>query len=1812
MSSITSSSQTNHTNTRSLVPAWLTGPWGMVGIIAILYTLTDLVWTYFHLGGPEHVMIINDMLAFPPSLLIIITAWRVARLSSLDAQLRRAWFLLGLGILMFFIGNVIWAYLEDILYIEPFPSVADIFYLGFYPFVLWSVLTLQGMSPNRRERLVLWFDLLSLFTAATMFVGYFIIVPTAAANNNNILTQVIAIAYPISSLILTGGMMMALYQKPDPHTRSVLLLLLIGMAFYVGSDFAFGYTSLSGTYVVGGWIDAGWNVAQLFFVLAALRQMYPSLGRAAAPRWMTMMDKFVRRLPIAAVLLGYGLVLYIVIVNFSPTAQWLMAGALLLTLFTIGRRIVSPAFIDLPIRAKVILTFILVSVLSVSLVAATAYFAIRSNLESVVGDNLKADVEIRSQILGKDLSKQLDLVQGFVLGDVIEDGADGANSQYTGDQATIEAQLRQQDLAWKAAVGTGPLPQDVLNNTVADELSEFHRSFSAHTDLLLTDKYGATIAATARPDNYAQAAEAWWQAAYNQGRGALYVGQPTFDPATQTLRITIAVPVRAHLKPDVIGIMCTTYNIQDILEVLTSSDHKTNEGFDLLLPGGKLLTPQGNVKSLDPDTVASLQAGQNSNDTELSFEGTRQWVSQARVVSSDDDEAEAFKNLNWTLIVHEEPATAFAPVNTAGRTALLTTLFVLFLTTGVAVVLAQVLIAPISRLTHVAAQIASGDLTTKAPVESRDEIGTLARTFNSMLNALSETQKELQESEALYRSLVNYSPDMIAVHSQGRYLFINPAGVKLMGAKSSDQFIGKHVLDIVPEEDRESVRQGMERTQLTREPTPLIQEKMHRIDGTSFDAEFRAVPISYAGEPAIQFIMRDITERKRAEEELVKFKLGIERSSEAVFITNVDGTIHYVNPAFEKVYGYTCEEAVGKTPRILKSGLTSMETYQHFWATLLDKRTIKGEFVNRTKHGQFINIEGFNTPILDESGNINGFLAVHRDVTERKRTEEALRVSEERFRSLYENATIGMYRTTPEGKILLCNPALVKMLGYSSFDDLIQRDLEKEGYEPGYQRTAFRQQIEEGGEVRGLETAWTKKDGSRIYIRESAKVIRDADGRILYYEGTVEDITERKRAEEQINLLLSEVERQKDDLEIRVAQRTAELNTLNLRLQDELYERQRLVQSLGDSERQLAQAVTLAKIAYWELDLRTSELTFNDQFYNVLRTTAEKAGGYVIPAERYLREFVYPEDASQIRKYMQAGQAQISGTGQLEYRCICGDGQIQHALLEYRIVFDNQGHPSRVFGAHMDITERQRLVQSLSDSEARFRLLFAASPDAILLIDPHDPNVSWPIVDCNEVACAMNGYSREELLGQSIDILNSSPASSGEREAYLEGIHKQTVLHKEGLHQHKDGHLFPIEVSTSLITFEGRELILGIDRDITERKQTEMALQQAKEVAEAASHAKSEFLSRMSHELRTPMNAILGFAQLLNMGRKEPLTTTQKERVRQIVKGGQHLLDLINEILDISRIEAGRLQVSPEPVPIQESIQEALDLTAPLAADRSIQLQSCLEIDANPYVMADRQRLKQVLLNLLGNAVKYNYNGGYVMVSCEQASTGREAWRISITDTGSGISPENLDRLFVPFERLVADQSNVEGTGLGLAVAKRLVELMHGQIGVESVVGRGSTFWIELPAAESQLARLQRTGGTGKLPIISGSARTILYIEDNIANFELIQQVLADYEQIELLWATSLEASLELARQHQPNLILLDLHLGRTDGAEVLKRLKQDAQTATIPVVMVSADATPGQAERLVSLGAHSYLTKPLDVKLFVQLIENLMGEKVH
>jgi signal transduction histidine kinase/ActR/RegA family two-component response regulator len=392
-------------------------------------------------------------------------------------------------------------------------------------------------------------------------------------------------------------------------------------------------------------------------------------------------------------------------------------------------------------------------------------------------------------------------------------------------------------------------------------------------------------------------------------------------------------------------------------------------------------------------------------------------------------------------------------------------------------------------------------------------------------------------------------------------------------------------------------------------------------------------------------------------------------------------------------------------------------------------------------------------------------------------------------------------------------------------------------------------------------------------------------------------------------------------------------------------------------------------------------------------------------------------------------------------------------------------------------------------------------------------------------------------------------------------------------------------------------------------EQAKAEADEAREYAETANRSKNEFLSRMSHELRTPLNAILGFSQILE---DQELTALQQESVKYILKGGRHLLNLINDVLDIARIEAGRFELSIESIALDDIIPEACALVRPLASEHNIQLQLNSLSSANCHVTADRRQLKQVLINLLSNAIKYNQPQGKVIVSWE--SVNDEKTRISVQDTGYGIAQEDLSKLFTPFERLDAGNSDVEGTGLGLALSQRLLTAMDSELRAESTLGEGSTFFFELQSAmapEDVMITSSKTSLSNNSDSASEEEYTLLLIEDNASNLRLIEMILANRPEITLHSAIQGSVGLDLARQHEPDMILLDLHLPDMSGQQILNQLKRSAITRDIPVIVISADATPSRVQKLLNQGVAAYLTKPLDVVEFLQILDKTLQPKI-
>jgi PAS domain S-box-containing protein len=607
----------------------------------------------------------------------------------------------------------------------------------------------------------------------------------------------------------------------------------------------------------------------------------------------------------------------------------------------------------------------------------------------------------------------------------------------------------------------------------------------------------------------------------------------------------------------------------------------------------------------------------------------------------------------------------------------------------------------------------------------------------------------------------------------------------------------------------------------------------------------------------------------------------------------------------------------------------------------------------------------------------------------------------------------------------------------------------------------------------------------------------------------------------------------------------------------------------------------------------------------------------------------HPDDERRLRAALAEGRGQGDDrlSMMLRVRADLGAEDWREVEALYNVEADERGMPQTVSAYLVDVSARQAAQRSAEERRFMLESIFHASPDTIVVRDaagkvlltssalaevvgaaggtPVDPD--RVIEDAyrygrlhRDERAALDRMLARCMAGQTDlePVVTTGRAQGGEQELRTFETRAKPVFDENGR-------------ITGTVT---------VSRDITDRIRLEQSLRRATVDAERASEAKSQFLSRMSHELRTPLNAILGFAQLLEL---DPLPNDQASSVDQIQRAGRHLLSLINEVLDISRIEAGQLAVSSESVEVGQVLDEVTALLEPVAEAAAVNMMVEPSTLRDRHVRADRQRLRQVLLNLGSNAVKYNEPGGAVAFRTSLTGDGR--LRFSVRDTGPGIPHEQQAQLFVPFSRLGAERSGVEGTGVGLALSKQLVELMSGAIGVDSAPGHGSTFWVELQTADEAGPRRARL--PSKTPVLSETGpRTaaapggagpggepelvVLHVEDDESNAALVALVLARRPRVRLVSAVEARLGLELARQHRPQLVLLDLHLPDLSGDELLARFKAMPELADTRVVVVSADATPGRIRRVLDLGVEAYLTKPVDVEALLQLVDDQLARR--
>ncbi|HST63154.1 MAG TPA: PAS domain S-box protein [Longimicrobium sp.] len=1015
--------------------------------------------------------------------------------------------------------------------------------------------------------------------------------------------------------------------------------------------------------------------------------------------------------------------------------------------------------------------------------------------------------------------------------------------------------------------------------------------------------------------------------------------------------------------------------------------------------------------------------------------------------------------------------------------------------------------------------------------------------------AREELLQRTRELEGVFRAL----PDLyFRLSDEGRILGYR-AGAENGLYAEPDAFLGQRLQDVLPPDVGSAFDAACAEVRRTGQVASMEYTLPAPGDPEAECAyEARLVPLA-PGELAA--VVRDVTERHEAELALraseESYRGLFDHLSELVYIQDLEGRFLNVNEAVLRAYGYTREELIGRTPEILAAPQVDLDDTRARFIRAVEGEPQRCEWWGRRKDGSV-----FPKDLSLKRSTYFGqdaVIAVARDVTERVEAERALRSREEHFRRLIENASDPVSIIGPDGEIRYESEAVERIFGYTVAEGLGTSGWDRvHPDDHAMVAAALQDVIDHPGQTGSAEFRYRDASGTWRIVEVVGKTLTDdpEDGIVI----NTRDVTARRLAEE----------------------------------------------ALRESEERYRALIENGHDIIVILDPATGRVRYQSP-------SMERILGYPHgQGERTVFDLLHPDDVDRVRDVIAAAVGAPGTTHRAEYRFLHRDGTWRNLETFGRTLSPDGAAGGLVLNTR-DITERTEAEDALRRSESHFRRMIENAQDNIVIIDP-----TGVMTYQSPSILRVLGYRPEELEGRSafeyvhpddVGMLAAEMAKTFATPGYV-GQAEYRFRHKDG------GWRYLEALGQTLAPDSADDGVVANIRDVTERRLAEEALRRATAEAEAANRAKSEFLSRMSHELRTPMNSILGFAQLLQ---RAPLAPDHQRGVGHILTAGRHLLRLINEVLDIARIESGRQQLSLEPVRLDLVLQEAVVLSRPLAAQASVSLGAAELPDPAVFVRADRQRLVQVMLNLLANAVKYNRRGGDVHVECEvlpHAEEGHGWLRLRVRDTGRGISPDRRDQLFVPFERLGAEQTEVEGTGLGLAVSRRLVEAMGGRLVLEQSGPGGSSFAVDLRLAADPLESLALRPAPATPPVDPACPCrpvTLLYVEDNLANLTLVETILGHRPGWRTIPALQGRLGADLAREHVPDLVLLDLHLPDVQGDEVLRRLRADARTAGIPVVMISADATPRTIDRLLAQGADAYLTKPLDVDEFLATIDCLL-----
>ncbi|MDP1918655.1 MAG: PAS domain S-box protein [Myxococcales bacterium] len=912
------------------------------------------------------------------------------------------------------------------------------------------------------------------------------------------------------------------------------------------------------------------------------------------------------------------------------------------------------------------------------------------------------------------------------------------------------------------------------------------------------------------------------------------------------------------------------------------------------------------------------------------------------------------------------------------------------------------------------------------------------------------------------------------------------------------------------------------------------------------------------------------------------FAVTLNSIGDAVIATDTMACVTRMNPVAERLTGWTQANAIGHPVKAVFN-IINQETRQP--ATIPVLATLAhGTILGLANHTVLIALDGSEcaisdscAPIRDRDDQVIGAVLIFRDVTEEYASQQALRDSAALIQTVLNSVVDGIITLHAQGGVIkTVNPSAERMFGYASEDligqgfSLLIPELDRGPSSGLLDFDSVSDEVRAMGI--GRETVGRRKDG-RLFPLEMT-VSEMSLGGERYYTGILRDTTARKQAEEALL-------------------------------------------KAGALQKAIFDSANFSSIA---TDARGVIQIFNVGAERMLGYTAADVMNKITPAD-----ISDPQEVIERAKALSSelGTPITPGFEALVFKATRGiediyeltyirkDGSRLPAVVAVSVLRSAAGKTIGYLLIGTDNTarkhleaEQEKLAQRLRDHQFYTRSLLESNPDALMTTDP-----SGIITDVNKQMEALTAATRDELIGAPFKQYFTDPerAAAGIKLVLSE----KTVADYELTARGRDGK--QTVVSYNAATFYDRDRTLqgvfAAARDVTERKRLDavlsdknIELESARKGADKANLAKSEFLSSMSHELRSPLNAILGFAQLMETEMPAP-SQSQLGSIQQILKAGWYLLKLVNEILDLSVVESGKLTLSVEPVGLAEVFVETRAIIGQQAKQRGLTL-TFPTLASPQFVLADRTRLKQVLINLLSNAVKYNRHGGSIDVELEARP---ERTRITVRDTGEGLGEEELAQLFQAFNRLGHEAGTVEGTGIGLVMSKMLVEMMGGVIGVESSPGTGSSFWFELAtsaaphldAFDDVMATSQPREGDGR--------HTVLYVEDNLANLELVAQLIARRPAMELLTAITAEAGLELARSHHPHVVLMDVNLPGMDGYQALQRLQRDPRTAGIPVLAISANAMAGDVKRGLAAGFVRYLTKPINVAEFMRALDDVL-----